>query len=67
MVELLGSLRPGDVGTARFAANASPEPVHAGRTVTVTVTGRLTRANWDAYRNPMQGFDRLPRAGTGPP
>ena len=66
MVELLGSLRPGDGGAARFAANASPEPVHAGRTVTVTVR-RLTRANWDAYRNPMQGFDRLRRAGTGPP
>lgn len=36
------------------AANASPEPVRVGRTV--TVTGRLTRANWDVYRNPMQGY-----------
>ena len=23
---------------------------------TVTVKGRLTRANWDVYRNPMQGY-----------
>ncbi|MFF3335523.1 hypothetical protein ACFYWX_39330 [Streptomyces sp. NPDC002888] len=40
------------VGTARFkryaevTVNASPEPVRKGRTI--TVTGKLTRANWDS-------------------
>ncbi|MFH8391454.1 hypothetical protein [Streptomyces sp. NPDC018036] len=31
---------------ARITVNASPEPVKAGRTI--TVTGRLTRANWES-------------------
>ena len=39
---------------SRLSANASPEPVRVGRTV--TVKGRLTRANWNAYGNPMQGY-----------
>ena len=39
---------------SRLTANASPEPVRVGRTV--TVKGRLTRANWDAYSNPQQGY-----------
>jgi hypothetical protein len=30
---------------ARLTANAAPEPVRKGRTI--TVTGKLTRANWD--------------------
>ncbi|WP_329337811.1 hypothetical protein OG866_24450 [Streptomyces sp. NBC_00663] len=30
---------------AKLTANASPEPVRKGRTI--TVTGKLTRANWD--------------------
>ncbi|MFE2585776.1 hypothetical protein [Streptomyces sp. NPDC059378] len=34
--------------------NASPEPVAAGRTI--TVTGRLTRANWDTHT--YQGYAR---------
>jgi hypothetical protein len=37
-----------------LTANASPEPVRVGRTV--TVKGRLTRANWDLYANPQQGY-----------
>jgi len=39
---------------SRLSVNASPEPVRVGRTV--TVKGRLTRANWNAYGNPMQGY-----------
>ncbi|WP_405820006.1 hypothetical protein OG241_31405 [Streptomyces sp. NBC_01390] len=31
---------------SRLTANATPEPVKKGRTI--TVTGKLTRANWDA-------------------
>ncbi|MFJ3671218.1 hypothetical protein ACIPSE_32635 [Streptomyces sp. NPDC090106] len=31
----------------RVTANASPEPVTAGRTI--TVTGKITRANWDTH------------------
>ncbi|MCI3220638.1 calcium-binding protein [Streptomyces sp. NP-1717] len=33
---------------ARLTVNAAPEPVAKGRTI--TVTGKLTRANWDSYR-----------------
>ncbi|MFF1274066.1 calcium-binding protein [Streptomyces marokkonensis] len=33
---------------AKLTANASPEPVKKGRTI--TVTGKLTRANWDTGR-----------------
>ncbi|MFJ3232315.1 DUF5707 domain-containing protein [Streptomyces sp. NPDC086787] len=33
---------------SRLSANASPEPVKKGRTI--TVTGALTRANWDAHK-----------------
>ncbi|MFE6285815.1 hypothetical protein [Streptomyces sp. NPDC057877] len=32
---------------AKLSVNASPEPVAKGRTI--TVTGKLTRANWDRY------------------
>lgn len=44
-------VQQGDLGTttlrrlAKLSVNASPEPVVKGRTI--TVTGRLTRANWD--------------------
>jgi len=43
---------------SRLSANAGPEPVRVGRTV--TVVGRLTRANWDARHNPMQGYGGQP-------
>lgn len=33
---------------AKITVNAAPEPVTKGRTL--TVTGKLTRANWDSYR-----------------
>ncbi|MFF2363906.1 hypothetical protein ACFVU0_14515 [Streptomyces sp. NPDC058122] len=36
----------------RVTANASPEPVTAGKTI--TVTGRITRANWDTHT--YQGY-----------
>ncbi|MET9440640.1 hypothetical protein [Streptomyces sp. NPDC006610] len=36
----------------RVSVNASPEPVAAGRTI--TVTGRVTRANWDTHT--YQGY-----------
>ncbi|MFB6814897.1 hypothetical protein ACFCV8_10155 [Streptomyces sp. NPDC056347] len=36
----------------RVTANASPEPVAKGRTI--TVTGRVTRANWDTHT--YQGY-----------
>ncbi|MFC8226391.1 hypothetical protein [Streptomyces sp. NPDC057287] len=36
----------------RLTANASPEPVAAGKTI--TVTGRVTRANWDTHT--YQGY-----------
>ncbi|WP_405917764.1 hypothetical protein [Streptomyces sp. NBC_00728] len=36
----------------RVTVNASPEPVAAGKTI--TVTGQVTRANWDTHR--YQGY-----------
>ena len=47
----IGIAQQGDLGTttvrrlAKLTVDASPEPVVKGRTI--TVTGRLTRANWD--------------------
>ncbi|MDX3455503.1 hypothetical protein PV396_26805 [Streptomyces sp. ME02-8801-2C] len=47
----IGIKEQGGLGTttvrrlAKLTVNASPEPVKKGRTI--TVTGRLTRANWD--------------------
>ncbi|KKD07076.1 hypothetical protein [Streptomyces sp. WM6386] len=35
---------------AKLTANASPEPVKKGKTI--TVTGKLTRADWEAYPLP---------------
>ncbi|WP_330289043.1 hypothetical protein [Streptomyces sp. NBC_00576] len=47
----IGIAQQGDLGTTtvrrlgKLTVNASPEPVKKGKTI--TVTGRLTRANWD--------------------
>ncbi len=38
---------------ARLTTNASPEPVRTGRTI--TVKGKLTRANWDTLRYASYG------------
>jgi hypothetical protein len=40
---------------AKLTANASPEPVQKGKTI--TVTGKLTRADWEAY--PLPKFVNL--------
>ena len=39
---------------SKLTANATPEPVRVGRTV--TVKGHLTRANWDRNNNPFEGY-----------
>ncbi|SNX62047.1 hypothetical protein SAMN06272735_3798 [Streptomyces sp. TLI_55] len=50
----IGYKDQGDLGTtkllrlAKLTANASPEPVKKGRTI--TVTGKLTRANWETLK-----------------
>ncbi|WP_105975155.1 hypothetical protein [Streptomyces geranii] len=47
----IGVAQQGDLGTttvrrlAKLTVNATPEPVKKGKTI--TVTGKLTRANWD--------------------
>ncbi|GLF94904.1 calcium-binding protein [Streptomyces yaizuensis] len=38
---------------AKLTANASPEPVRKGKTI--TVTGRLTHANWETYNYTAYG------------
>ncbi|MFJ1594488.1 calcium-binding protein [Kitasatospora albolonga] len=39
---------------SKLTANASPEPVKKGKTI--TVTGKLTRANWETYK--YQGYGK---------
>ncbi|MBT2899032.1 calcium-binding protein [Streptomyces sp. McG3] len=41
---------------SKITVNASPEPVKKGKTV--TVTGKLTRANWDTFKD--QGYAKQP-------
>ncbi|MDX2695890.1 hypothetical protein Sipo8835_29295 [Streptomyces ipomoeae] len=55
--EELGQTWQGKLGTVKVqrqakltGANASPEPVRKGRTI--TVTSKLTRANWDTNKTP---------------
>ncbi|WP_369037404.1 MULTISPECIES: hypothetical protein [Streptomyces] len=45
-VEKDGLAGPNLLRHSRLTANATPEPVKKGKTI--TVTGKLTRANWDA-------------------
>ncbi|CAM5362838.1 hypothetical protein SBADM41S_08717 [Streptomyces badius] len=47
----------------RLTVNASPEPVTKGRTI--TVTGRITRANWDTHT--YQGYAALGAYSSRPP
>ncbi|MEV0905662.1 hypothetical protein [Streptomyces hokutonensis] len=50
-----GSKTQGDLGTvavrraAQLTADATPEPVKKGKTI--TVTGKLSRANWETHKN----------------
>ncbi|MYV63901.1 calcium-binding protein, partial [Streptomyces sp. SID4931] len=41
---------------SRLSANASPEPVKKGKTL--TVTGKLERANWDTFK--YHGYTKQP-------
>jgi hypothetical protein len=57
---LLGETWQGKLGTAKLqretkltGANAAPEPVKKGKTL--TVTSKLTRANWDTNKTPAYG------------
>ncbi|MFM9699188.1 hypothetical protein [Streptomyces europaeiscabiei] len=57
---LLGETWQGKLGTAKLqretklaGANATPEPVRKGKTL--TVTSKLTRANWDTNKTPAYG------------